>query len=43
MISLTSQSETPFKGFVMKVVDVPGYNIICTFSILETGANTTAQ
>ena len=43
MISLTSESETPFKGLVMKAVDVPGNNIIGTFSILETGANTTAQ
>eukprot|EP00090_Calanus_glacialis_P003984 TRINITY_DN12974_c0_g1_i1.p1 TRINITY_DN12974_c0_g1~~TRINITY_DN12974_c0_g1_i1.p1 ORF type:complete len:194 (+),score=44.19 TRINITY_DN12974_c0_g1_i1:34-615(+) len=43
MISLTSESERPFKGFVMKAVDVPGNNIIGTFSILETGANTTAQ
>ena len=42
-ISLTSDTETPFKGFILKAVDVPGINIIGSFSILETGDNTTAK
>ena len=42
-ISLTSDSETPFKGFVLKAVDVPGSKIVGSFSILETGDTTTAK
>ena len=38
-----SKANTPFKGFVLKAVNVPSNVILGTFDILESGANTSAQ
>eukprot|EP00092_Neocalanus_flemingeri_P007800 GFUD01008421.1.p1 GENE.GFUD01008421.1~~GFUD01008421.1.p1 ORF type:complete len:186 (+),score=50.23 GFUD01008421.1:256-813(+) len=43
-VTLSSKSETPFKGFLLKAVEVPSNNIIGTFTLLEDGGdNSTAQ
>ena len=38
-----SKTDIPFKGFVLKAVNIPSNVIMGTFNILESGANTSAQ
>ena len=42
-IRIMSKSKTPFKGFLLKAVNVTSNEIMGSFTILESGPKTSAQ